>query len=147
MTYYDKRDIDAYQCLIDIIELYINHIAVHLKASNERLLEEYKKKYELKDMHIARITRPQATATSSAPPPAQSAPSETFRDQAYRLFNKRDAVATSTYDTNMAIIVIPAEREPPHQPDIFIDAALYIKLKTTLEVILVLVWGEFIQQY
>ena len=89
LTYDDRKDIDAHKCLIDIIELYSNHIVVHLNASKERLLEEYKKKYELKDMHIARITRPQATSTSSTPPPAQYAPSETFRERAYRLFNDR----------------------------------------------------------
>ena len=47
----------------------------------------------------------------------------------------------------MAVAVRPAVREPAPQPDAFIDAALYIKLKTTLEVIFVLVWGKFIQQY
>ena len=47
----------------------------------------------------------------------------------------------------MAIIVIPAEIKPPPQLDTFIDASLYIKLKTTLEVIFVSGWGDFMQQY
>ena len=41
----------------------------------------------------------------------------------------------------------PAEAEPPPQPDTFVDAALYIKLKATLKVIFVLGWGVFIQQF
>ena len=40
-----------------------------------------------------------------------------------------------------------AVRELLPQPDTCIDSALYIKLKTTLEVIFVLGWGEFILQY
>ena len=47
----------------------------------------------------------------------------------------------------MAVVVRPAEKEPPPQPDAFIDAVLYIKLKTTLDIIFVSGWGEFIQQY
>ena len=47
----------------------------------------------------------------------------------------------------MAVVARAAVREPPPQYDAFIDAALYIKLKTTLEVIFVSGWGEFIQQY
>ena len=43
LTYNDRKDIDVHQCLIDIIRLYSNHIAVHLNSSKERLLEEYKK--------------------------------------------------------------------------------------------------------
>ena len=30
-------------CSIDVIELYRNHITVHLDASKDRILEEYKK--------------------------------------------------------------------------------------------------------
>ena len=41
--YDDRKDIDAHQCSMDIIELYSDHITVHLNASKERLLEEYKK--------------------------------------------------------------------------------------------------------
>ena len=47
----------------------------------------------------------------------------------------------------MTIAARPATRELPTQPDARIDAALYLKLKTTLEVIFVLGWGEFILQY
>ena len=147
MTYDNRKDIDAYQCSIDIIELYSDHIAVHLNALKERLFEEYKKKYELEDMPTRRVTRPQAIATSAAPPPDQYAPSETFGELSQRLFNDRDAAAVSTDDTTMDVVVRPAEIEPPPQPDNFIDSALYIKLKMTLEVFFFLVWGEFMQQY
>ena len=44
LTYEDKKYIDAHLCLINIIELYINHLNVHFDASKERILEEYKKK-------------------------------------------------------------------------------------------------------
>ena len=47
----------------------------------------------------------------------------------------------------MAVAARPAIRELPPQPDAFIDAALYIKLKTTLEVIFVSGWEEFMLQY
>ena len=43
LMYDDRKDIDAHQCSMDIIELYSDHITVHLNASKERLLEEYKK--------------------------------------------------------------------------------------------------------
>ena len=66
---------------------------------------------------------------------------------AWSLFNERDAKAASIDNTTMAVAVRPAIREPPPQPNTFIYAALYIKLKTTLEVIFVLGWWEFIQQY
>ena len=60
-----------------------------------------------------------------------------FGERARRLFNKRDAADASIDNTIMAVYEIPAVRETPPQPDAFIDAALYIKLKTTLEVIFV----------
>ena len=47
----------------------------------------------------------------------------------------------------MDVSAIPSVREPPPQPDAFIDAALYIKLMTTLEVIFVSGWEEFMLQY
>ena len=47
----------------------------------------------------------------------------------------------------MAVVEIPADTEPPPQTDTFVDTAFYIKLKATFEVIFVLVWGGFIQQY
>ena len=98
-------------------------------------------------MPTARVTRPQATDTSAVPPHDQPAPTETFWERARRLFNERDAAAASIDNTAMAVAVRPDVREPPPQPNAFIDAALYIKLKTTLEVIFVLGWGEFIQKY
>ena len=62
-------------------------------------------------------------------------------------FSTIDAVATSIYNTKVDIIMIPVERETPPQPETFIYAALYIKLKTTLEVMFISGWGEFMQQY
>ena len=41
LNYDDRKDINAHQCSIKIIELYSDHIAVHLNSSKERLLEEY----------------------------------------------------------------------------------------------------------
>ena len=98
-------------------------------------------------MPPARVTRPQATGTSAVPPPDQPPPTESFGERARLLFNDRDATATSIDNTAMAVATRPAVREQPPQPDAFIDAALYIKLKTTLEIIFVSGWGEFIQQY
>ena len=40
MMYNDCKDINAQQCLIDVIKLYSKHIAVHLNDSKERLLKE-----------------------------------------------------------------------------------------------------------
>ena len=147
LTYDDRQDINSHQCSIDFTELYSNHIAVHLNASKERLLEEYQEKYELEEMSTARVTRPQATATSAVPPHAQTARIETFGERTRRLFNERDVASASNKNTAMAVAAIPATRELPPQPDACINAALYTKLKTTLEVIFVSVWGEFILQY
>ena len=83
-------------------------------------------------MPIARVTRTQAAATSADPPPAQSTTSETFGELDRRLFNERDAASASTDDTTKAVVVRPAESDTPLQPDTFIDAAHYIKFKTTL---------------
>ena len=44
MTHDDRKDINAHLLLIDVIKLYSNHIAVHIDASNEIILKEYKKK-------------------------------------------------------------------------------------------------------
>ena len=44
LTYDDRKDIYTHQCLIDIIELYNNYIAVHLSASKEILLKDYRGK-------------------------------------------------------------------------------------------------------
>ena len=147
LAYDDRHDITAHQCSVDVIELNSNPLAVHLTDSKESLLEKYQKLYELEEMPTARVTRPQATVTPAVPPIAQPAASETFGDRARRLFNERDAASASTHDTTMDIIVRPAEREPPPQPDTIIDEALYIKIKTNLEVIFVLGWEEFILQY
>ena len=53
----------------------------------------------------------------------------------------------SNNNTGMDVAARPAMRELPPQPDAYIDATIYIKLKTTLEVIFVLDWEEFILQY
>ena len=53
----------------------------------------------------------------------------------------------SNNNTGMDVAARPAMRELPPQPDAYIDATIYIKLKTTLEVIFVSGWGEFILQY
>ena len=98
-------------------------------------------------MPISRVTCPQASSPSAAPPPDQSVPSETSGEQTWSLFNGRDAAAASTKDTTMAVVVRLDEREPPPQPNTFIDAALYIKLKMTLKVIFVSGWWGFMQQY
>ena len=50
LTYDDRKYIDAHQCLVGFIELCSNNLAVHINASKEILPEEYKKKYELKQM-------------------------------------------------------------------------------------------------
>ena len=47
----------------------------------------------------------------------------------------------------MTVSTRPANKEHPPQTDKCIDATLYIKLKTTLEVIFVSGWGEFILNY
>ena len=43
LTYNDKKDIYSHQCSIDVIKLYSDHIAVHIDASKEALVKEYKK--------------------------------------------------------------------------------------------------------
>ena len=53
----------------------------------------------------------------------------------------------SNDNTAMDVATKPAVREEPPQPEAFIDAAIYIKLKMTLECIFVSVWGEFMPQY
>ena len=68
LTYNDRHDITAHQCSVDVIKLYSDHLAVHLNALKERLLEEYQKMYELEELPTARVTRPQATVTSTVPP-------------------------------------------------------------------------------
>ena len=94
-----------------------------------------------------KVTRRLATATSAVPPNAQTDPIENFGEQASQLFNERDSAAASNYNTSMSDAARPATREQPPRPYACIDAALHIKLKTTLEFIFVLGWGEFILQY
>ena len=38
--YYDRKNIDAHKCLINVIKLYSDHFDFHLNASKEILLEE-----------------------------------------------------------------------------------------------------------
>ena len=95
-------------------------------------------------MPTACVTRPQATATSAVPPNAQPALIENFEEQTWPLFNKRDSDTASNDNTTMEVAARPAPRELPPQPDACIDATLYIKLKTTLEVIFVSDSGEFL---
>ena len=106
-----------------------------------------RKKYELEDIPTARVTLPQATATSAVPPHAQPAPIETFRERAWRLFNERDAAAMSNDNTTISVSVRTSVRELPTQPNAFIYTAIYIKLKTILEDIFISGWGEFILKY
>ena len=58
LAYDDRKDIDAHLCLIDVIELYSAHLAVHLETSKEIIFEEYKKTYELVEITRTRVTRP-----------------------------------------------------------------------------------------
>ena len=115
LAYDDRQDINAHQCLVDVIKLYSEHLSVHLNASKERLLKEYQKRYELKDMPTARVTRPQATDTSSVPPNAQPSPSEKFGERNQRLFNQRTSVAALNDTTTMDVATIPATRDQPPQ--------------------------------
>ena len=98
-------------------------------------------------MPTARVTLPQVTDTSYVPPISPLAASETFGERTRRLFDERDAAAASNDNTKMAVATRPATGDHPPHPDTRIDAALYIKIKTTLEVIFVLGWEEFILQY
>ena len=132
MMYDDRQDITTHQCSVDVIELYSNHLDVHLNALKERLLEEYQKMYELKEMPTARVTQPQATDISSVPPNAPPAASETFGERAWRLFDKRAAATASRKNTTMEVATRPAAREQLPQNDNCIDVVMYNKLKTTL---------------
>ena len=53
LTYDDRQDITAHQCAVELVELYRYHLRVHLNASQENLLEEYKKRYEFEEMRTA----------------------------------------------------------------------------------------------
>ena len=146
-TYDGRKYIDAHLCSIGVIELYSNHLAVHLDASKERILEEYKKNYELEEMPRARVTRPLAEAPADDPPACPDFP-KNFGEQTRRLLNDRAAAVASTNDTRMVVIEDrPAEVETPPHPYNFVYAAFCLKLKATLEIIHVSGWGVFIQQY
>ena len=98
-------------------------------------------------MPMARVIRPKATDTSYLPPNSQHSPSEKFRERTQRIFNKRAAAAVLRDIISIAFVTRPGTREHPPQPDACIDATIYIKLNTTLQVIFVLGWGYFILQY
>ena len=98
-------------------------------------------------MPTARVTRPQAAATPAVSLIAPPAASENYGQRARRLLNERAAATASRDNTPMDVTVEPAQREKPPRPDTNINAPLYFKLKTTLEVIFVSGWGEFITQY
>ena len=93
LTYDECQDITAHQCSVDLVELYIGHLAVHLNASKENLLKEYKKRYEIEEMPTARVTRHQATATPDVSLPAPPAASGNYGQWARRILNKREAAA------------------------------------------------------
>ena len=128
--------------------MYSNHLAVHIDASKERILKETKKKYEIEEMPRACVTRLLATVTLATPLYAQPDPSKIFGEQALCFLNKRAATAVSTYNNRMFVVKNrPAESELPSQPNTFVDATFYIKLRATLGIIFVLGWGFFIRQY
>ena len=99
-------------------------------------------------MPRAHITRPLESATLDAPPSDHPVPSENFGDRAWHILNKRAAASAST-DENFIVVVEnrSAEAELPPQPDTFVDATFYIKLRATLEIIFDSVWGFFVRQY
>ena len=124
---------------------------MHIGASKERILEEYKKKYklgELIEIPRARINRPLASANLAAPPSDHPASPKKFGKRDWRLLNKRSAVAVPNNNNRMDVVKNrPAEAELPPQTNTFVDTMLYIKLKGTHEIIFVLRWGVFIRQY
>ena len=124
LTYNDRQDITAHQFSVDVTELYSDHLPVHLNSSKERLLDEYQKMYEIKEMPTACVTRPQATDTSSVPPNSPPAASETFGERARRLFDKIASATDSHDNTTTEVATRPAAREQPPRPDTCIDAVL-----------------------
>ena len=83
--------------------MYSDYLAVHLTASKESPLEEYQKRYEIKEMPTARVTCPQATDTSSVPLIAPPRAPENFGQRNRRLFDERAAAAASLHDTPMDV--------------------------------------------
>ena len=147
MIYDDRKDINSHLCLIEAIELYSDRLAVHLNASKEIILEEYNKKYKLEEIPRARVTLPLLESPTAAAPAFPAFP-ENFGERTWHLLNERAAAAASTNNTRMIFVENrPAKAEPPPQPDNFLDAAFYIKLKANLEVILILGLDVFIHQY
>ena len=82
LRYDDRKEINAHQCSIEIIKLYSNHLAVHLETSKDIHLEEYKKKYELEEIHRDRVTSPLTAATLVTTPSDHPAPSKNFGERA-----------------------------------------------------------------
>ena len=103
--------------------MYSNHLAVHLEASKEIILEEYKKKYELKEVPRACVTRPLAASKSATPTSDHPAPSKNFGERTQRLLNEIAVTAASTNNTTMSVVERPDETEPPQQPGTFVDTA------------------------
>ena len=99
-------------------------------------------------MACACTTRPLTEPPAAAAPSVHPDPHENFGDKSWRLLNERAASAASTDDNHMAVSENrPAEADPPPQPETSVDAAFYLKLQVTLEVIFVSGWGVFIQQF
>ena len=91
LTYDYRQDISTHQCSVDLVELYIDHLDVHLNASKQNLLEEYKKRYEIEEMPTVRVTRHQATATPAVSLFTPPAASENYREQPPRAETNIDA--------------------------------------------------------
>ena len=102
-TYDDRKDTDVPLCSINVIKLYSNNVAVHINASKEIILREYKNKYKLEEMSRARVTRPLTAANSAPPPYDHLAPSENSGERNRRLLNERAASAASTDDNRMVV--------------------------------------------
>ena len=103
LTYDDRKDTDFPLCSINVIKLYSNNVAVHINASKEIILREYKNKYKLEEMSRARVTRPLTAANSAPPPYDHLAPSENSGERNRRLLNERAASAASTDDNRMVV--------------------------------------------
>ena len=86
LTYDDRQEITAHQCSVDLVELYSNYLAVHLNASKENLLEEYKKRYEIEEMTTARVTFHHTIATTAVYLPAPPAANENYEQRSRRIF-------------------------------------------------------------
>ena len=78
LKYYDREDIGAHLCSIEVIGLYNDHLAVHLGYLKERIFDEYNKKYELEEMPCARITFPLTASPAASDTPTHTANSKNF---------------------------------------------------------------------